>query len=136
KSALLFEGVKHQLTFTPPASTATAGQLVEFSGAVLPGFAGRVYLERQNTGQLGWHVIDSVSVAATAEPLKSASPFSIKHVFNIAGPERLRIKVPGGGGHQAVASAPFDVNVAAAPASALTPEAPSSTPHLPPEGQV
>jgi hypothetical protein len=125
KSALVFEGVKHQLTFTPPASSVVAGQPLDFSGSVLP--AGPVYLERQNAGQLGWHVIDSSA---------PASSFLIAHVFGTAGVERLRIKVPGGDGHQAIASVPFEVTVTAAPASALTPQAPGNTPRLPAEGQV
>lgn len=125
RSSLLFEGVKHLLTFTPPTSSVAVGAPLEFSGSVLP--AGRVYLERQNTGALGWHVIDSVGA-----PVNS---FVIDHAFAAPGSELLRIKVPGGEGHQAIASAPFKVEVTPAPASTLSPEAPSAA-HLPPEGQL
>ena len=125
KSALLFEGVRHLLTFTPPASAIAAGQPLPFSGSVQP--AGRVYLERQNAGQLGWHVIDSLEQPTTS--------FLFDYTFSTPGPERLRIKVPGGDGHQATASAPFEVNVTPAAASALTPGAASHV-HLPPEGQI
>jgi hypothetical protein len=122
-SALLFLGVRHQLTFTPPTSGATAGQALEFAGSVLP--AGRVYLERQNTGELGWHVIDST--------IASASSFSLSYAFRAPGEVTLRIKVPGGEGHQAIASAPFKLNVAPAATPAL--HEPANV-HLPPEGQV
>jgi hypothetical protein len=122
-SALLFQGVRHQLTFTPPASSATAGQALEFAGSVLP--AGRVYLERQSIGGLGWHVIDS-----TVAP---ANSFSLSYAFRAPGEVTLRIKVPGGEGHQAIASAPFKINVAKAASPVLNEPA---NVHLPPEGQV
>jgi hypothetical protein len=134
-SAVLFEGVKYALTVAPPPTAAQAGQPLAFSGTVLPALVGHVvYLERQNPSHIGWHVIDIGTVGSPANPTEAA-PFSIVHAFYTAGPERLRIKIPGDPGNQGAAGAPFELNVAQAPASALHPEAPGNS-RMPNEGQL
>ncbi len=135
QSAALFEGVKYALTVAPVASTVQAGQPLTFSGSVQPALAGHaVYLERQGSLKLGWHVIDVGTVGTPSHP-GEAAPFSIIHQFGTTGPELLRIKIPGDPGNQGAAGVPSELNVTQAPASALRPEAPGSG-KLPAEGQL
>ena len=135
QSAALFEGVKYALTVLPTASTVQAGQPLTFSGSVQPALTGHVvYLERQGSLKFGWHVIDVGTVGAPAHA-GEAAPFSIVHQFGTAGPEVLRIKVPGDPGNQGAAGVPGELNVTQAPASALRPEAPGNG-KLPGEGQL
>lgn len=135
KSAVLFEGVKYALTVAPAPSTVQAGQPATFSGTVLPALAGHVvYLERQGSLKLGWHVVDVGVVGAPAKAGEAAA-FSIAHAFFSLGSYHLRIKIPGDPGNQGASSAPFDMTVTPAPASALHPEAPGNT-RLPGEGQL
>jgi hypothetical protein len=134
-SAVLFEGVKYSLTVSSPPSSVAETQPVAFSGTVLPALARHViYLERQNPSHIGWHVIDIGTVGSPASPAEAA-PFSIVHAFNAAGPELLRVKIPGDPGNQGVASAPFELSVAQSPASTLRPEAPGNG-RMPSEGQL
>jgi hypothetical protein len=135
-SSVLFEGVKYGLAVAPTLPSAvTAGTPLTVSGDVLPALVGHVvYLEKQGSLKLGWHVIDVGTVGAPSVPGQPA-PFSIAHAFYAPGSERLRIKVPGDPGNQGVASPPFEVTVAPAPASTLAPLAPSNS-RLPVEGQV
>jgi hypothetical protein len=135
KSAVLFEGVKYALTVVPPASSVQAGQPLTFSGSVLPALVGHaVYLERQSSLRLGWHVIDVGTVGTPAKP-GEAAPFSILHTFNSPGTLRLRVKIPGDPGNQSASGAPSEVTVTPVPASALRPEAPGNS-KLPAEGQL
>jgi hypothetical protein len=137
-SAVLFEGVKYALTFTPPASTVQAGQPLTFSGTVLPVLAGHpVYIERQGSLKLGWHVVDVGAVSAPANPSDPNEPgsFSIVHAFYAAGTDHLRIKIPGDPGNQGAAAQAFDLTVTAAPASTLKPLTPGNS-KMPGEGQL
>ena len=135
KSAVLFAGVKYALTVAPAPSTVQAGQPATFSGTVLPALAGHVvYLERQGSLKLGWYVLDMGTVGAPGKPGEAAA-FSIAHAFYSPGIHHLRIKIPGDPGNQGASSAPFDMTVTPAPASALHPEAPGNT-RLPGEGQL
>lgn len=135
KSAVLFEGVKYALTVAPTPSTIQAGQPATFSGSVLPALAGHVvYLERQNSLKLGWHVVDVGTVGAPAK-VGDAAPFSIVHAFYSPGVDHLRIQIPGDPGNQGAAGAAFDLNVTPSPAAALRPEAPGNS-RLPGEGQL
>jgi hypothetical protein len=134
-SAILFEGVKYALTVAPPPSTVQSGQPATFSGSVLPALAGHVvYLERQNSLKLGWHVVDVGTIGAPAK-VGDAAPFSIVHAFFAPGVDHLRIQIPGDPGNQGAAGAAFDLNVTPAPAAALRPEAPGNS-RLPGEGQL
>lgn len=132
-SAIAFEGVRYVLTATPPSGPAQVGQPLTFSGTVLPALSGHVvYLERQNSLHLGWHVAD-VGTVGTAAHAGEAAPFSIVHAFNAQGTFRLRLRIPGDPTDQGAAGTPFELTVGPAPASALTPQAP---PRLPVEGQL
>jgi hypothetical protein len=134
-SAVLFEGVKYALTVSSTPSSTAATQPATFSGTVMPPLAGHVvYLERQGSLGLGWHVIDIGTLAA---PLHAGEPasFSIAHSFLATGPARLRIKVPGDPGNQGIASPAFELNVTPAPAPLLKPESPGNS-KLPGVGQL
>jgi hypothetical protein len=129
KSAVLYEGVKYVLTAGVSATSVESGQSLTFSGAVTPGEAGHVvYLERENAAGTGFHVIEIGEVS-------SASTYTITHTFYNVGTSVVRIKIPGGPLNGTTDSTPFTIAVTAAPASALTPEAPGNSTQ-PPEGQV
>jgi hypothetical protein len=134
-SAMLFEGVKYALGAVTAPSTVQSGQASTFSGSVLPALTGHVvYLERQSSAKIGWHVVDVGTVGAPAKA-GEAAPFSIVHAFYSPGSYHLRVKIPGDPGNQGAAGAPFDLTVTPAPASALRPEAPGNS-RLPGEGQL
>jgi hypothetical protein len=134
-SSVLFEGVKYGLAVAPSPSAVAAGQPLTITGDVLPALVGHVvYLEKQGSLKLGWHVIDVGTIGAAGAPGQPA-PFSIAHAFYAPGSERLRIKVPGDPGNQGIASPPFEVTVTPTAASALAPQAPGNS-RLPVEGQV
>jgi len=135
QSAVVFVGVQYSLSLNPPPTSGVQGQAVTFSGTVFPALTGHaVYLERQGIARLGWEVIDVGNVAAPAVP-GDPGTFVIPHAFLTAKTYRLRVKIPGDPGNQGMASAPFEVVVAPAPASTLTPNGPL-TPKLPGEGQL
>lgn len=105
QSAPLFEAVAFALTPAPAPAEATAGQPVSFSGTVEPAAAGQlVYLERGQAHGIGFHVI-------AAGKLESSAAYTISHVFTSDGPELLRLRVPGGDGHESSTSAPFTLLV-------------------------
>jgi hypothetical protein len=128
KSAVLYEGVKDVLTAEVSASTVQAGQTLEFKGTVTPEHNGHVvYLERENAGGTGFHVVQKGYVLG--------STYSIVHQFSVPGTKVYRIDFPGGPENGRAVSQPFTIQVTPAPASALTPEAPGNS-SLPPEGQT
>ncbi len=132
-SAIAFEGVKYVLTSTPPSGPAQVGQPLTFSGTVLPALSGHVvYLERENSLHLGWHVVD-VGTVGSAANAGEAAPFSIVHAFEAQGTFRLRLKIPGDPVDQGAAGTPFEEVIGPAPASTLTPQPPA---RLPVEGQL
>jgi hypothetical protein len=130
RSAVLYEGVKFVLTAGVSTTTVQSGQPLTFSGAVTPGEVGHVvYLERENAGGLGFHVIAEGTVT-------SASTYSIVHTFYPVGTDVVRIKIPGGPLNGTTDSQTFTIQVTPAPApETLTPEAPGNS-SQPPEGQV
>jgi hypothetical protein len=129
KSAVLYEGVKYVLTAGVSDATVQSGQSLTFSGTVTPGETGHViYLERENAGGLGFHVIEVGTVTAS-------STYTIAHTFYNVGTSVVRIKIPGGPQNGTTNSTPFSIAVTPAPAAALTPEAPGNSTQ-PPEGQV
>jgi hypothetical protein len=130
RSAVLYEGVKFVLTAGVSATTVQSGQPLTFSGTVTPGETGHViYLERENAGGLGFHVIAEGTITA-------ASTYSIVHTFYPVGTSVVRIKIPGGPLNGSTDSQTFTIQVTAAPSpQALTPEAPGNS-GQPPEGQV
>lgn len=134
QSAVVFVGVQYSLSLNPPPSSGVQGQALTFSGTVQPALTGHaVYLERQGISRLGWELIDVGNVAAPAT-LGGPGTFAIPHAFLTANTYRLRVKIPGDPGNQGMASAPFEVVVAPAPASAIA-ESPLN-PKLPGEGQL
>jgi hypothetical protein len=121
KSAVLYEGVKDVLTAEVSASTIQAGQALEFKGTVAPDHSGHViYLERQNAMGTGFHVVQVGRVLP-------GSTYSIIHQVYVPGTKVFRIDIPGGPENGRAVSQPFTVQVTPAPASALTPEAPSNS---------
>jgi hypothetical protein len=127
-SAVLYEGVRDVLTAQASPTTVQAGESVTFSGAVSPDHTGHViYLERQDARGAGFHVIQLSFVGL-------GSSYSIVHRFYDAGSKVLRVFIPGGPENQGAASQPVTIQVNAAPASLLMPEAPENT-TVPPEGQ-
>jgi hypothetical protein len=128
-SAVLYEGVKFVLTAGVSATTVQSGQSLTFSGTVTPGEAGHVvYLEHENAGGLGFHVIAVGTVTA-------ASTYSIVHTFFAVGTSVVRIKIPGGPLNGSTDSQTFSIQVTPAPPETLTPEAPGNS-SQPPEGQI
>ncbi len=132
-SAVVFEGVKYVLAQGPTTGTPQVGQPLTFSGTVLPALSGHpVYLERQGSLRLGWHVIDVGTVGVPAHA-GEAAPYSIVHSFEAKGPARLRIAIPGDPVDQGAVGAPFELTIAPSPASLLRPVPPA---RLPSEGQL
>jgi hypothetical protein len=128
-SAVLYEGVKDVLTAQVSATKIQAGQPLTFSGTVAPDHTGHVvYLEQQNRSGTGFHIVQVATVG-------TGSAYSIVHVVYDAGTKIFRVKIPGGPENGGAASSTFTIHVTAAPAAALTPEAPGNT-TLPPEGEL
>jgi len=126
-SAVLYEGVRDVLTAQVSATTVQAGGQVTFSGTVAPSHPGHViYLERQNAGNAGFHVVQ----VALVNPNSS---YAIVHKVYDAGTKVFRVYIPGGPENQGAASQPFTIQVTPGPAAALTPEAPGNS-SLPSEG--
>jgi hypothetical protein len=129
KSAVLYEGVKDLLTAAVSQTTVQAGQPLTFSGTVAPDHTGHVvFLERQNAGGTGFHVVQ----VSTVQP---GSTFSIVHQVYVAGTKVFRVDIPGGPENGRAVSQLFTIVVTPAPAAAITPEAPNNS-SLPAEGQT
>lgn len=130
RSAILYEGVKYVLTAAFSATSVQAGQPITVTGSVTPARAGHViYLERQNLGGAGFHVVAVGTVGAGGE-------YSLSHVFYTAGTPVLRVKIPGDPANGSAASAPVTVQVTPRPSAVgLTPEPPGNS-GLPGQGQV
>ena len=123
---MLFEGVKYVLTANASATTVQAGQPLTFSGTVTPVYAGKaVYIERQNQGGTGFHVIDVGAVT-------SAGTYSITDQVFGTGSDVFRVKVPGDPSNQSAASQLFTITVTPAPPGPPV----TITPVLPREGQL
>ncbi len=126
-SAVLYEGVKDVLSAAVSATRVQAGGEVTFTGTVAPSHPGHIiYLERENAGNGGFHVVQVALVNAD-------STYSIAHRVYDAGTKVLRVRIPGGPENEGAASQPFTIVVTPGPASALTPEAPGNS-ALPSEG--
>ncbi|HUA74455.1 MAG TPA: hypothetical protein VL988_06830 [Solirubrobacteraceae bacterium] len=120
-STVLYLAVRRVLAQAPAPGEVPAGQAATFTGTVTPAADGQVvYLERQNSGGTGFHVIASGTV--------SASSYSISHAFTHAGSATLRITVPGDATFVPTVGAPFALLVTPAAATTLTPEAPAPAP--------
>ena len=129
KSAVLYEGVKNVLTAEVSPTTVQAGDALTFKGTVAPDHTGHViYLERQNAAGTGFHVVQVGRVLP-------GSTYLIVHQFYVPGTKIVRIDIPGGPDNGRAVSQLFTIIVTPAPASALTPEAPSNS-SSPAEGQT
>jgi hypothetical protein len=135
-SAVMYEGVKYLLTARiSPSTTVEQGEAVSFSGTVKPGIAGHViYLERENAGGTGFHVIDVGRIVEPKAP-QTEYTYAIEHKFYALGTEIVRIKIPGDPQNGTTVSEPFTIQVNPAPAAALTQEPPGNI-NLPSEGEV
>jgi hypothetical protein len=142
-SAVLYEGVKYVLSVNlVPGTTVQEDQPLTFSGTVKPGvlpghesIAGHdVYLERQNPNTAGFHVLEVGHVIA---PVAGSTEYtySIEHKFFGAGPQVVRIKIPGDPQNGSSVSEPFTIQVNPAPATSLTPVTPGNS-SQPSEGQI
>ncbi|MCL2769155.1 MAG: transthyretin-like family protein [Solirubrobacterales bacterium] len=126
-SAVLYEGVRYLLTAQVSQTTVQAGMPLTFSGTITPDHTGGiVYLERKDARGPGYHVIQVATIGAN-------SSYSIEHRFYDAGVKTVRVFVPGNPLNGAAPSAPFEIEVTPAPASALMPEAATNI-TLPAEG--
>lgn len=128
-SAVLFEGVRDVLTAQASPTSILDGQTVTFTGSVAPSHPGHViYLERQNPSGQGFHVV-------RLSALSQESTFSIAYQVYTTGTNVFRVYIPGGPDNGGAASQLFTIQVGAAPAAALTPEAPGNS-TAPPEGST
>jgi hypothetical protein len=115
RSAALRAGVQPLLSVQGPQAAVQAGETVRVCGTVTPATPGQiVLLQRENPGGLGFH-----TVAETT--LGSSSAYCLEHVPFSAGSETYRVRVPRSAELRAVASAPAQVSVTAASATALAP---------------
>ncbi len=126
-SANLFEGVKPLLTATVSATSIASGQVLTFSGTIAPDHTGQViYLERQSSSGIGFHVVAQATVA-------TGSSFVIEHIVVGVGPQVYRIKVPRDEESQATASELLKVEVTPVTPEVLEPAEPGSG--SPPSGE-
>lgn len=129
-SAVLYEGVKFILAMAPPPTSVPSGQPLTVTGTVTPAVAGHaIYLERQNAGGVGFHVVAIGTVQANGS-------YTLTRIFYAPGTDVLRVRIPGDIEYDATASPTFDVTVTPlSSAITLGPE-PGNNGTLPPEGQV
>lgn len=128
-SAVLYQGVKYNLTATPSATTVQSGQPLTFTGTVTPAVAGHtIYIERKNIYNEGFHVV-AVGTVGTG------GVYSISRIFYAPGTAVVRVKIPGDPEHGGTASTPVTVTITPLPAPLLKPEPPLNG-GLPPEGSV
>jgi len=117
-TALLFEGVQDVVSIVPPASTATVGQHISFTGSVSPDKAGHViYLEKLGSDGF-WHI-------AEVSLVHHDSTYSFGWTFGNPGTKEFRVVIPGGPDNIGGASSTQTITVSLPPVSALPP-APTS----------
>ncbi len=128
-SAVLYQGVKYQITAAPAATTVQSGSPFVVSGTVNPAVAGHtIFLERHMPTGTGFHVVAVGSVGPEGK-------YTISRVFYAPGALDLRVKIPGDPEYGGAASEPFMVTITPLPTPLLRPE-PQGNGSLPPEGQV
>jgi hypothetical protein len=113
-SARLFEGVRDLITFTPSTTTSAVGQVVTFTGTVIPNKAGDpVYLQR--LGKDGnWHTVEVRTV-------RFNSTYQFGWRFGNSGTAVFRARILGDEANVGTASAAVPITVAPAPVSSLPP---------------
>ncbi len=118
-SVTLSEGVEPLLSAQVTSTSVQAGEALTFSGTVVPAHAGQaVYLERQGS--------DGVFHVVAVGTLGADGTYSIEHTASGAGMQVFRVKIAGDGEDEAVASKPFEVQVARAAGESLEPQAPGA----------
>lgn len=119
-SVTLSVGVRPLLTAQVTSTSVQAGEPLTFSGTIVPAHAGQaVYLKRQNSDGVGFHV-------AAAGALGAGGTYSIEHIVSGVGTQVFRIKVAGDGETLAVASELFKIQVMRAAEDSLEPPAPGA----------
>jgi hypothetical protein len=113
-TARLFEGVQDVLTIQSSTSTATVGQLVTFSGTILPDKAGHlVYLQKLDKDG-DFHTVEVRFV-------HFGSTYRFGWRFGAPGTFQFRARVTSDGVNVGARSQPVTVTVTAPPASSLPP---------------
>jgi hypothetical protein len=119
-SVTLSEDVKPLLSAEVSATSVQAGEALTFSGTLAPAHAGQtVYLERKNPDGVGFHVVAVGALAADGS-------YSIAHTVSGAGTQAFCIKIASDGEDEAVASEPFEIQVARAGGDSLEPQGPGA----------
>jgi hypothetical protein len=113
-TAVLFEGVKDNVTINPSSTSGAVGGTVTFTGSVTPDKAGHaIYLQR--AGRDGdWHTVEIGRVAHD-------SSYQFSWTFGSAGDKQFRVRVPSDEHNVGAASSPVTIHVTPAPASSLPP---------------
>ena len=111
RSRALFQPVSFALSASASATSIAPGEAVTFSGSVGPPTGGQtVYLQRPDASGLGWHVVDTATVAPDGR-------YAITHVLAGAQSTVLRVRVPPANGIQAASSQAFTIEVSQPPAA-------------------
>jgi hypothetical protein len=134
-SAQLFEAVKYVLTAgVAPGTTVKQGETLTFSGTVEPGVAKHlVYLEREDSGGGGFHVVAIGEETTETAPGSKVFDYTISYVAETVGTGKYLVRIPGDPQNGTTASEPFTIQVLPSPPSALKPLTP---PTLPSNGQL
>lgn len=113
-TAVLFEGVRDQLSASASATTGTSGSTVSFTGTVLPGHSGDVvYLQR--LGKDGdWHTV-------APAPTNGSGAYSIPWTLGDPGTDTFRTRVLASRLNLGAWSSPTAITITAPPAQSLTP---------------
>src|SRR5204862_98356 len=92
-SALLFVGVRDVVSVTPSATTAHVGDVVSFSGSVLPNKAGHVIYLEQRGDDGAFHVVQVRTVRADSigrSPPRSTSDTNERSILSASTAKRCR----------------------------------------------
>jgi len=121
-SAVVFEGVKWNVTANPIPAKVSSGTLVTFTGTASPEAreGHTVYLERKNLSGGGYRIVD-LGVVGKGGAL--SIPFDVIG----SGKQVYRIKLPGDPINEGNSSSPLETEVT--PAVVLTPQTQPTLPH-------
>lgn len=114
RTALLYQGVRDVLTIQSSTSSAATGQVVRFTGTVMPDKAGHsIYL--QELGKDGdWHTVEAGTV-------RHDSTYAFGWVLGSPGTHVFRARITSDGANVGSHSAPVTITATAPPASSLPP---------------
>lgn len=115
ESAQVFEGVHDVVSIATSATSSTVGQTIQISGSVAPNKTNHIiYLQLRNTSG------DFQSIQSTF--VGPNSKYVFNHQLVSPGLKTYRVLITGGPENLGAASPTVQVNVAPAPAAALTPQ--------------